>query len=330
MPCWAWSRWIQIQSPGVRSVVCRAASSCSLVQRRALNQNVGSPSARSAEPSLRDSSTQRTSARAPFSCGRTYGVCNASTGMRHSPVRDASRVSGYASPGPPPYHRAVERLPHTPSRTPSLGSGQGQSPYGRTDTSRRSRSLSAVQWYSVSRARSVPAGATRVRTTTACRSHSTDATRCRIRCSPTRRHCAARCGPGCQGAPSSLSVGARHTSSWGPFRWQPSRYRSTPVVASKAPGPRRMRLPSPCRGEALGAVGRGVGRGGAAGSCPQATSCPAAAQAVSAARVARTVHRASRPRRPAGSGGSATSAWAPGASGGTVSGPSASTSPSAS
>ena len=65
--------------------MCRAASSCSVVQRRAVNQNAGSPSIRRPVPSGTVSRAQRTSARAPFSCGRTYGVCSASTDSDQRP-----------------------------------------------------------------------------------------------------------------------------------------------------------------------------------------------------------------------------------------------------
>ncbi len=126
--------------------MCAAASRCSLVQRRAVNQNGGSPSTRSHPPSAPRSRAQRTSARAPFSCGRTYGVCIWSTDMAYRPRREAAPVSGYASPGPPPYHSARPSSPLTPSRTPSRGSGKSQSPSGITLTVRRSREAAADQW----------------------------------------------------------------------------------------------------------------------------------------------------------------------------------------
>ncbi len=187
MPWSAWSRLTQTRSPATRSGTCSAASSCSLVQRRAVNQNGVPPSARSPVPPVSVSSAHRTSARAPFSCGLTYGVWSASTSRRHCPSIAAARVSGYASPGPPPNHRASPYAEGSPNRMPSRGSGTRQSPSGTTDTVSPSRSPAAVHRYVVRSPRSQPAGATRVRTVSASPSLSTASRRWRIRCSPSSR-----------------------------------------------------------------------------------------------------------------------------------------------
>lgn len=195
------------------------------------------PSARSPAPSPSVSSAHRTSARAPFSWGRTYGVCIASTDIRHRPSTEAARVSGYASPGPPPNHRAPPYAAGSPNRMPSRGSGTRHSPSGTTDTVSPSRSSSAVHRYAVRSPSPTPAGATLVRTTTASSPTSTASTRCRIRCSPDSRHSAPYRSSGSHAAPLSLSVGARHTSSRNPSTGTAPSRTGAPVTASKTPAP---------------------------------------------------------------------------------------------
>jgi hypothetical protein len=63
--------------------------------------------------------------RAPFSWGRTYGLCSASTVDCQRPTADAVLVSGYTSPGQP-LNRRTRSAEDSPKRMPSRGSGSAQ------------------------------------------------------------------------------------------------------------------------------------------------------------------------------------------------------------
>ncbi len=149
------------------------------------------------------------------------------------PSSEADLVSGYPSPGPPPNQRTRSALGSSPNRMPNLGSGKAQLPSGATDIVSRSRVPSEVQRYTVASPISRAAGATRVRTVNASSLNSTPSRRCRIRCRPNVRQSSPNRVSVCQDAPSSLSVGARHTSRRRPVT------STAPIVLNSRCGRRR-------------------------------------------------------------------------------------------